>query len=896
MDKIFQAYNDFRRQSKLSDEHSSVAFLFIYINEKKIDILDSIASDANKSLFLEIFGILESRLNGANAFENYAVIEDSSEIFDSNLALTISELLNFCKNQLVSGTSLNNIELPLEISEMVDFLWNRRVIKYESDRFSRLSLSLEGEGAVSIINGCKNLQSYQLVDLSITHDFSYIALIETLLLLLDESRNTSEDNMNVVLSKAKYNSVNRDEIIKKDLTIVVQSFRKMKNQSRFVDGVECNTIDEYNIRKLVYGLGSKVKVEDIEDKLPPDLKGEKYQKEVNKIMYSDSSAGIYISDNQWLYSPRYKKLRKWLLNHHVIDCIIALPMKLLNNSGIQLYLTVFKHHGIWEQIPEDLIGDEDLDLWRHYFSRRDVRFYMIDFSSFIVEESKTQTVFDVNKAVKMLNSPEDYKDYFYRLSSFGHTKTIETSGLGKDNILLPHRFLGDVYHSGIQLSEILKTAKYNKAFNKDGWSSGIEKSFMIDSKQIAKDQFIIRASQLSPVSSKISNSQLKICNDQVLLVPKNYSRDFKVLWISLPMFWQFSGDGENKMEFIDPKLYYNSSKYFAFHVKHSEYDGEWLAMVLNQTRVRNDLNRLAIRMSTQQKILREDILNLWVDRGTLLNPSEQSKKANQFQEDLLIGKESIFTPSEIIKRDRFSDFASMNHTMGTYRSNISSYSRILKKYFSQSSKDLEKHNKSFKELTGFSLVEIAERIGSNINHISGLLESFANGESYEDFEIKPVEIKWFKDWIYSYNFNLIKTNCVEFEINQDSFKNADSVTISFNEKLFRSLIENIISNCEKHGFENKDDYNRIVIEMNLEKESLLFVIKNNGKPIPDDITKKFIINLGATTNLEEGSGIGGNDIDRIAHILGDPDWDIVRGDSRFPVKYAFNFPFNDNAV
>ena len=411
MDKIFQAYNDFRRQSKLSDELSSVAFLFSYINETKNDILDSIASDANKSLFLKIFGILESRLNGANSFENYAVVENFNEFVNSNFVFTVNEVLNFCKNQLFSGTSSKNIELPLEISEMVDSLWNRRVIKYESDKFSRLNLSLQGEGAVSIINGCKNLQSYQFVDLSITHDLSYIELIETLLLLLGESRNASEDNMNVVLSKAEYNSVNRDEIIKKDLTIAVQSFRKMKNQSRFVDGVECKTIDEYNIRKLVFGLGLKVKVEDIEDNDQLDFEGAKYQEEVNKIMYSDSSAGIYISDNQWLYSPRYKKLRKWLLEHHVIDCIIALPMKLLNNSGIQLYLTVFKHHGIWEQFPEEIVGNEDIDLWRDYFSVRDVRFHLIDFSSFIVEESKTQAVFDVNKAVKVLNSPDKFRNF-----------------------------------------------------------------------------------------------------------------------------------------------------------------------------------------------------------------------------------------------------------------------------------------------------------------------------------------------------------------------------------------------------------------------------------------------------------------------------------------------------
>ena len=72
---------------------------------------------------------------------------------------------------------------------------------------------------------------------------------------------------------------------------------------------------------------------------------------------------------------------------------------------------------------------------------------------------------------------------------------------------------------------------------------------------------------------------------------------------------------------------------------------------------------------------------------------------------------------------------------------------------------------------------------------------------------------------------------------------------------------------------------------------LYLEIMNNGKPFPKNYNKEKFVTKFSTANPENGSGLGGYDINRIAEYFGNPDWELVLDENDvFPVVFKFNFP------
>jgi type I restriction enzyme M protein len=68
-------------------------------------------------------------------------------------------------------------------------------------------------------------------------------------------------------------------------------------------------------------------------------------------------------------------------------------------------------------------------------------------------------------------------------------------------------------------------------------------------------------------------------------------------------------------------------------------------------------------------------------------------------------------------------------------------------------------------------------------------------------------------------------------------------------------------------------------------------ISNNGKPFPTNFDREKFITKYSTADSNNGSGLGGYDIHRIACDFNNPDWILsLNEDTLYPVKFKFQFP------
>lgn len=111
-----------------------------------------------------------------------------------------------------------------------------------------------------------------------------------------------------------------------------------------------------------------------------------------------------------------------------------------------------------------------------------------------------------------------------------------------------------------------------------------------------------------------------------------------------------------------------------------------------------------------------------------------------------------------------------------------------------------------------------------------------------------------------------------------------------NDTLFKILLDNILVNAQKHGFENKLPSNEVIIDLSVVDDELIIDIKNNGKKFPKGFDKEKFIAKYSTANPNNGMGIGGYDINRIIEFLNGT-WDLILNeDAIYPVRFRIQFP------
>ncbi|MHB1105024.1 MAG: N-6 DNA methylase [Lutibacter sp.] len=524
-----------------------------------------------------------------------------------------------------------------------------------------------------------------------------------------------------------------------------------------------------------------------------------------------------------------KILREELVNNSYLESIIALPSGLLKNTGISTCILVINK----SRLNNGLVRIVNATDFSTYYGPRDKKL-------------------DIERLSQLINSGGE-NEY----QRFVSKEEIIQSDY---NLNVSRYFIKE--YQGVILSSVVQPYKGQTIE-----SGEIGKFIRIRDLKDDKLDHLLNAEQID--IKEIPKYARKIDQSCILLATR---------WNTLkPTYFKFEGNP-----------IYISNDITALKVDESTVDIQYL---INDLHSKNALDQIESYRVTGviPMIRKEDFLSIKIElpsieeqRGIVKGLKELSQKIKLLEKErnaLVLGK--------IIAE--FDEFASLKHSLGAPRQNILSNAKSLIRFFERNDSEafIQVRNQ-FKNDYNTDLSEVLIQIRENIDHISVILEKGEGGLILNNYQKEIVPLKDINSILKNYSDNGYK-----FKIRYDSLvkdemgKNA----LVCNTTLFKILLDNIFSNADKYGFQEKYSANEVVIELKVIDEFLEVIIKNNGAPFPKNFTKEKFITKFRTVDSENGSGIGGYDINRIASYFGDSDWQLILDDTNlYPVEFKFSFP------
>ena len=241
-----------------------------------------------------------------------------------------------------------------------------------------------------------------------------------------------------------------------------------------------------------------------------------------------------------------------------------------------------------------------------------------------------------------------------------------------------------------------------------------------------------------------------------------------------------------------------------------------------------------------------------------------------------------------VSTKEFNEFASLKHTLGRPRQNILGWSKNLSKFFFQQKDSISVFNDEFKALFDLGIIDAINEINRDIKFISEVLEKGENGLMLNDYEKEIVPLLEINSIIDSLSSNEFKFSIKKQLLKVDEMKTRG---ILINKVLFRTLLDNLLTNANKYGFKDNRKVNHVMLELIEIDDHLIVDIRNNGLPFPKNFDREKFITKYSTAETSNGSGLGGYDINRIATYFENENWDLVlKADPIYPVIFYFSFP------
>ncbi|WP_282773594.1 N-6 DNA methylase [Phaeodactylibacter xiamenensis] len=522
-----------------------------------------------------------------------------------------------------------------------------------------------------------------------------------------------------------------------------------------------------------------------------------------------------------------QRLRKHLIESDLIETIISLPGGLLSNTGIPLVILVINKS---KSAPES------------------IRF--IDAKNFVGSNEAREKILDDHSLSSVVWSNQESEAL--RVASLDIIRGFDY------NLNVPRYFQKEF--EGLLLSEVLETVK-------GGRHSLPEKGRYLRIRDLSDDNidFHIDINQIEQTELKPG---VRSINESCLLLA--------IRWKTLkPSYFKYSG-----------VPIFLSNDILAFRVDESIVNIAYLINELNADYVQEQLKAYQIG-SVATHIRSKDLLQVKIKLPSL---GEQFAKVQGIEElskkiKRLQAERNALAYGQV--GGQFNEFASLKHTLGRPRQNILDWADNVLHFLKEKNAVVNVLNKEFADFYGMNMLSALEEIKRDINFISEILEKGENGLVLSEYPSGLISLAEINEIV-----NRVSANGLSFSLTKSlaESERLNDRGIKVNATLFKTLIDNILTNADKHGFEKTSPSNEVVIELTEVDNFLLFEIKNNGKPFPKNFDKEKFISRYSTANPKKGSGLGGYDIHRIAKYFENPDWELIFDDPIYPVKFKFKLP------
>lgn len=536
-----------------------------------------------------------------------------------------------------------------------------------------------------------------------------------------------------------------------------------------------------------------------------------------------------------------QKIRQHLIEEDLIDTIISLPGGILLNTGIHLAILVISKSKRWPG---------------------SVR--LINAEKFVLNERSREKTLDYDRLTSLIN--ESPNSLSFQVSDKGDESIIvDNQEVVSNNydLSVQRYFLNEI--DGIKLSEILQPVKSQRG-------ELAENCIFIRTTDLKNDivDFTFDSSSSKDLSSR-KPSRYKILSESCLLL--------SVGWGALkPTVFEFKGEPIGISHEIIP-----------FKVNEDLVDITYLINELHTDYVKEQVE--AYRTGSIMPALREEGLMEVVIKVPSLHEqkakirgiyelSEKIKNLNKERNALVHGK----------KLQSFNEFASLKHTLGRPRQNILDWTDNILDFLSNEKERFPSLNNAFAEFYEIDMISALKEIKRDINFITTLLEKGENGLILSDYKKEVVSLDHINKIIQELSGNGLNFKIKKLYLEKNRLNERG---VNVNKVLFKTLLDNILTNANKYAFKEKMPNNEVVIELSEVDDFLYMIIKNNGKSFPKNYNKEKFITKYSTADSVNGSGLGGYDIHRIATDFDNQDWVLtLNEDPIYKVKFEFKFPIN----
>jgi type I restriction enzyme M protein len=374
---------------------------------------------------------------------------------------------------------------------------------------------------------------------------------------------------------------------------------------------------------------------------------------------------------------------------------------------------------------------------------------------------------------------------------------------------------------------------------------------------------VIKAKELPSIASEDS---LKKIEQSCIILPSR--------WNARPVYFKFSGEP-----------IYVPTSFDAFMIIKENVDPIFLITEISSNAVATQLNFL-------RKFGHETLLG-WEDNRKvkikLLSPESQKAKLAALEEveaQIQILEEQLDAVRSGVNRGSFNEFASLKHTLGKPRLQISTWAANLTDFFKTNSDDAHLLNEKFQSAYETGIIDALGQIKDAVEFTTNMLEKGEHGLILEHYALERVSVDALAERIKKL---VLGYKNFQIDFKPKDFGKLNLVLSNFNLDLFEVLLQNILVNAERHAFDPLEKGNKVVINLLDNFDTMIVEVKNNGRPFPKNYDRERFITKFRTSNKNLGTGLGGYDIDRIAKYFGNEDWDLDLSDSQYPVSFRFSF-------
>lgn len=548
---------------------------------------------------------------------------------------------------------------------------------------------------------------------------------------------------------------------------------------------------------------------------------------------SETGKLIAILPNSFLFSTAlsYQQLREYLLENDLIDTVISLPAGLLLNTGIPLTILVLNRR-----------------------KRNPGMVSFVDAKEFVETFGSRERILNDYKLLTVIK--EGFENKFTRIVSNDQVRALGYN-------LNVARYFSKEYE-GVRLSDLVEFVRSTRV-------EGDAKIKLVRIRDLKDDKLDYMLDESSVEEASTSRPHYRMIHESALLLA--------IRWRTLkPTFFQYKG--------LPIALPHDI---IALRVNEDVVNIGYLINELHADYVEEQLASYRVG-ETIPLIRRDDLMQIKVKLipikeqvAKMQGLTELSSRIKSLQEErnaLAHGKST----------SRFNEFASLKHTLGRPRQNILDWSDNLLDFLKGKTAEAAQLNKAFAEFYDIDMIAALQEIKRDINFMSEVLEKGENGLVLEHYPLVLLSFSELNALINHISGNGFRFSIKKLPITGEK-KDLKERGIEANSVLLKTLIDNILTNANKHGFLNKEAANEVVIELREVEDKLILEIKNNGRPFSKNFDKEKFISKYSTANRENGTGLGGYDINRIAEYFNNHDWELVLNeDPIYPVKFKFQFP------